>query len=216
VGSLHEWVHLDAIQALVHHATAVVAAIFLFAVTGRLIAFLIPDGHAKKLVIIIDDAILLSVFALAGWRLLLYMWVRPHMENNPVAQVVRAARPTLEEGSADAIDATLAQCRAEAASNGGQVEQCLQQKYDQAEHALDDAVVRMRADQRALDKVGSTKIGATNSFNAAQQAFVSYREAECKWRSTAAGGGDPADVYQACMADLSAWRAVQMDKLLEK
>ena len=83
MGELSDWIHLDAIQALIHHASAVVVAIFLFALTARLITYLIPDGHAKKLVIIIDDMILLAVFALAGYRLLNYMWVRPHMEDEP-------------------------------------------------------------------------------------------------------------------------------------
>ncbi len=83
MGELSDWIHLDAIQALIHHASAVVVAIFLFALTARLITFLIPDGHAKKLVIIIDDAILLAVFALAGYRLLNYLWVKPHGEGGP-------------------------------------------------------------------------------------------------------------------------------------
>ena len=83
MGELSDWIHLDAIQALIHHASAVVVAIFLFALTARLITYLIPDGHAKKLVIIIDDVILLAVFALAGYRLLNYMWVKPHGEGGP-------------------------------------------------------------------------------------------------------------------------------------
>jgi hypothetical protein len=77
VGSLNDWIHLEAIQALIHHASAVIAAIFLFGITGRLIAYLLPDGYAKKIVIIVDDIVLLAVFALAGWRLLVYMWLKP-------------------------------------------------------------------------------------------------------------------------------------------
>jgi uncharacterized protein YecT (DUF1311 family) len=215
VGSVHDWIHLDAIQALVHHATAVIAAIFLFAITGRLIAFLIPDGHAKKIVMIIDDAILLAVFALAGWRLLNYMWVRPSLEENPAAETVKAIGPKADALAADAIDAALAQCQAAAAASD-QVESCLQGKYEAAEQALDDAGERLRQDMRALDKVGARKVGATNSFDAAQQAFRNYREAECKWRAVTASGANAAEVYQACIADLTAARAAQMEKLLKK
>jgi uncharacterized protein YecT (DUF1311 family) len=214
VGSLSDWIHLEAIQALIHHASAVIAAIFLFGVTARLIAYLIPDGYAKNLVIIIDDIILLSVFALAGWRLLVYMWVRPEWEENPARRIqVTQTHPKTE---VDAIDAVLAQCRAVAAKTGGQMQQCLQQKFEQAEQALGNAGVRMKAAMGALDQAGSTKTGATNSFDEAQQAFLQYREAECRWHGTAAGAGNAANFYQACVADLTAWRAAQIDQLLGK
>jgi len=210
VGSLKDWIHLEAIQALIHHASAVIAAIFLFGITGRLIAYLLPDGYAKKIVIIVDDIVLLAVFALAGWRLLVYMWVRPEMEKGPAQQIyIAQTQPNTE---VDAIDAILAQCQAAATKAGGQIEQCLQQKVEQAEQALEAAGVRMKA----LGKAGSTKIGATNSFDDAQQAFGRYREAECKWHSSAADGANAANVYQACIADLTAWRAAQIDQLLRK
>jgi uncharacterized protein YecT (DUF1311 family) len=207
VGSLNDWIHLEAIQALIHHASAVIAAIFLFGITGRLIAYLLPDGYAKKIVIIVDDIVLLAVFALAGWRLLVYMWLKP--EESPTQRIyVTQTQPRTE---LDAIDAVLAQCQA-AANASGQVEECLQRKVEQAEQALEDAGVRLKA----LDKAGSTKIGATNSFDDAQQAFGRYRDAECRWHSSATDGVNAANVYQACIADLTAWRAAQIDQLLRK
>jgi len=210
VGSLNDWIHLEAIQALIHHASAVIAAIFLFGISARLIAYLIPDGYAKKIVIILDDIVLLAVFALAGWRLLVYMWVRPEVEENQAQRIhVTQTKPKTE---VDAINAVLAECQAAVAKAGGQMEQCLQRKVAQAEQALQDAGVRMKA----LEKAGSTKIGATSSFDDAQQAFRRYREAECRWRSIVSDGGNAANIYQACIADMTAWRTTQIDQWLRK
>jgi uncharacterized protein YecT (DUF1311 family) len=212
VGELHEWVHLDAIQALVHHATAVVTAIFLFAVTARLITYLIPDGYAKKIVIIIDDVILLAVFALAGYRLLNYMWVRPQMESTPeeMAEVSQAASsaPDHKRAASD-TSAALAQCRAVGKTSEG-LRQCLEEKSARAQKALEQASAKMLTDMKALDKVGSAKIGARKSFEAAQQAFLQYREAECRWLGTTAAGAGAEEVYQACMADLASARAARI------
>jgi uncharacterized protein YecT (DUF1311 family) len=211
VGELHEWVHLDAIQALVHHATAVVTAIFLFAVTARLITYLIPDGHAKKIVIIIDDVILLAVFALAGYRLLNYLWVRPNLESTPeeMAEVSQPASAPDREPAARDTGAALAQCRA-VGKTSEELRQCLEEKSAHAQKALDQASAKMLTDMKALDKVGSAKIGARKSFEAAQQAFLQYREAECRWLGTTAAGASAEEVYQACLADLASARAARI------
>lgn len=213
LGEITDWIHLDAIQALVHHATAVITAIFLFGVTARLIAYLIPDGHAKKIVIIIDDVILLSVFALAGYRLLNYMWVRPHMEAPP-EQALQRSEPD-QRRAADGIDALIAECRAPAAADDD-VHRCLKEKNVQAQQALERTAARMAADMKALDKAGSAKVGAARSFDTAQQAFQLYRETECRWRSVAARNGAAEDIYQACMASLARRRAAQIAWLLRK
>jgi uncharacterized protein YecT (DUF1311 family) len=212
VGELSDWVHLDAIQALVHHATAVIAAIFIFGVTARLIAYLIPNGHAKKIVLIIDDVILLAVFALAGWRLLEYMWVRPHLEQ-PL-QEVRITQPA-QGSAADGTEELIAQCR-KLSTTVDELDRCLEEKNVEAKQALAQAVARMTLDMRALDKVGSAKIGAARSFDAAQAAFMLYREAECRWRSTAATNGASANIYRACMANLARRRAAQIEEILVK
>jgi uncharacterized protein YecT (DUF1311 family) len=215
VGELSDWVHLDAIQALIHHATAVVTAIFVFALTARLITYLIPNGHAKKIVIIIDDIILLAVFVLAGYRLLSYLWVRPHLESEP-EQAVEVAQPRSQpnrEGVASDTSATLAQCRA-LAKTRDELRQCLEQKSARALKALEQASAAMVTDMKALDKVGSAKIGARKSFEAAQQAFLQYREAECRWRATTAPAPGAEEVYQACMADLASARAARIEAIL--
>jgi len=216
VGELWDWIHLDAIQALIHHASAVVTAIFIFALTARLITHLIPDGHAKKLVIIIDDVILLAVFALAGYRLLNYMWVRPHMEDKPgeSAEIGQLRPPVDEAREASHSGTTLPECRA-LAKTSDELQQCLKQKLAQAQQALEQSSERMSADMKALDRVGSAKIGARKTFEAAQQAFVQYREAECKWRSTTAAGAGADEVYTACMADLTSARTERLQALLK-
>jgi uncharacterized protein YecT (DUF1311 family) len=213
LGGLNDWVHLDAIQALVHHATAVIAAIFLFGVTGRLIAYLIPNGHAKHIVIIIDDVILLAVFALAGYRLLHYMWFRPHMEE-PIESAAQITQPA-HRSTADAAQQLIARCGKLSAAED-QVAQCLERKNVEAKQALAEAAARMTADMQALDKAGSAKIGAVRSFDAAQAAFMLYREAECRWLSMSANHDASDNIYRACMASLAGQRAAQIDEILRK
>ncbi len=213
LGEISDWIHLDAIQALVHHATAVITAIFLFGVTARLIAYLIPNGHAKKIVIIIDDVILLAVFALAGYRLLSYMWSRPHLEA-PLEEALQTSRPDPRH-AVDGIDALIAECRSRSAADA-QVHLCLKETNAQAQRAMEQMVARMALDMKALDQVGSVKVGAARSFDTAQQAFQLYRETECRWRSTAATNGAANDIYQACMASLARRRAAQVARLLRK
>jgi len=69
-----DWVHLEAIQALVYHATAVVATLLLTAVTGFAIQRLMKRGPVKRIVVLIDQiaAALLILFFMA--ELALYFW----------------------------------------------------------------------------------------------------------------------------------------------
>jgi uncharacterized protein YecT (DUF1311 family) len=212
VGDLHKWVHLDAIQALLHHATGVIAAIFIFALTARLIAYLVPDGRAKMAVVIIDDIILLAVFALAGWRLLLFMWFRPHLESPP-NEAVASTRPH-KDSIAGGTDALIADCGANADAAGA-VSRCLAAKDDQAEHELKAVRGRMTAEMTELDKERGTRIGV-DTFDAAEQAFLQYRDAECEWRSRSAGAASPGNLYQACAAMLTRQRAAQIDEVLRE
>jgi Lysozyme inhibitor LprI len=209
---LNDWVHFDAIQALVHHATAVIAAIFLFGMTGRMIAYLIPDGHAKHVVMIIDDVILLAVFALTGYRLLQYMWFRPHMEA-PVESAAQINQPAY--AGSDVAEELIARC-SKLSGSEEEVAQCLQRKDAEAKQALAQASARMTADMHALDKVGSAKVGAARSFDAAEAAFMLYREAECRWRSTSATNDAADKIYRACMATLASQRAAQINEILRR
>jgi hypothetical protein len=69
-----DWVHLEAIQALVFHATAVVATLLLTALTGYVIQRVMRKGPIKRIVILIDQAAaaLLILFFVA--ELALYFW----------------------------------------------------------------------------------------------------------------------------------------------
>jgi uncharacterized protein YecT (DUF1311 family) len=217
VWDLAEWVHFEAIQAIVHHATAAVAAVFLFALTARLITYLMPAGHAKQVVIILDDVILLAVFALCGWRLMTYLWSGPREDsahaNPPAVQTASAVAgaPVLARSKrAKAMD----ECRA-AAKNRADLRTCLQQKAAQAQQALDRAAPKVESAMQALDKVASAKIQAAQSFRSAEDAFVNYREAQCRWRAASAGSVT-GDVYQACLTDLTRERVAQLEKTLSK
>ena len=209
MGELSEWIHLDAIQALIHHASAVVVAIFLFALTARLIAYLIPNGHAKKLVMVIDDVILLAVFVLAGYRLLNYLWIRPHAEASLVEVGEMGQHPDASNSGT-----ALAKCRALSGEHD-ELSQCLERKMAQSQQALNQSSAQMLADMKSLDKVGSAKIGARETFEAAQQAFLRYREAGCNWRRATVAAGNADDVYKTCMADLATARAEQMRRLMK-
>src|SRR5271170_2041437 len=69
-----EWVHLQAIQALVFHATAVLTTLLLTAVTGFMIQRVMHEGLIKRIVILIDQiaAALLILFFVA--ELALFFW----------------------------------------------------------------------------------------------------------------------------------------------
>ncbi len=74
---------------------------------------------------------------------------------------------------------------------------------------------RMLADMKVLDKAGSAKIAARESFESAQRTFLQYREAECKWRSAIATGAKADDVYKACLTDLARARTKRIETLLK-
>jgi hypothetical protein len=69
-----EWVHLQAIQALVFHATAVLTTLLLTAVTGFVIQRVMHEGPIKRIVILIDQiaAALLILFFVG--ELALFFW----------------------------------------------------------------------------------------------------------------------------------------------
>lgn len=211
VSDVTKWIHLEAIQALVHHATAVATAIFLFALTARLISYLIPDGLAKRLVVIIDDIILLAVFALAGYRLLTYLLERPHL----VAASQETPAVTSPPGPYAAYEAqtTLALCRAGAKTSAA-LRQCLERQLDLSERMLADATTQFNSMVQALPASGSAKAEAQTDFNAAGRKFVEFRQAECAWRGAMAGLESAEDRYLACRADLTRGRAREIERAL--
>ena len=69
-----EWVHLEAIQALVFHSTAVLTTLLLTAVTGFVIQRVMHEGPIKRVVILIDQiaAALLILFFVG--ELAIFFW----------------------------------------------------------------------------------------------------------------------------------------------
>src|SRR5580700_6226682 len=84
---IEQWINFDAIQLLVHHASAVVAAIVIFALVARLAIWLLPHGFVRKVVVIIDDVVLIGLLLYFGYEMLVYLWNRrPPVERNAAAR----------------------------------------------------------------------------------------------------------------------------------
>ncbi|HVB81754.1 MAG TPA: hypothetical protein VNE82_17630 [Candidatus Binataceae bacterium] len=80
---IEQWINLDAVQLLVHHASAVVAAIVIFALVARLAIWLLPHGLVRKIVVIIDDIVLIGLLVYFGYEMFVYLWNRrPPVERN--------------------------------------------------------------------------------------------------------------------------------------
>lgn len=101
--------NLEAIQLLVHHASAVVAAIIIFALVARLAIWLLPHGFVRKVVVIIDDFVLIGLLLYFGYEMFVYLWNR-----KPPLQGGAAARDVLR-GSGAAVPPPLGQALAELA-----------------------------------------------------------------------------------------------------
>jgi hypothetical protein len=83
---IENWINFDAIQLLVHHASAVVAAIVIFAVVARLAIWLLPHGLVRKIVVVIDDAVLIALLLYFAYEMLVYLWNRkPPLEHGAAA-----------------------------------------------------------------------------------------------------------------------------------
>ena len=77
MGQLEQWIHIEYIRLFVHHFSATIVAILVFALTGWLVSRLIPDGPGRRAAILVDEAILVAVLALCGWKLLVYLATVP-------------------------------------------------------------------------------------------------------------------------------------------
>ena len=63
------WIHLEAIRALVHHTSAVVAAVVLFALVGFLTERLMHESPIKRAVRWIDELVLLGLLIYFAYEL---------------------------------------------------------------------------------------------------------------------------------------------------
>lgn len=89
---IEQWINFDAVQLLVHHASAVVAAIVIFALVARLAIWLLPHGFVRKIVVIIDDVVLIGLLLYFGYEMLVYLWNRrPPVQRNAALGAAFAA-----------------------------------------------------------------------------------------------------------------------------
>jgi hypothetical protein len=82
--AIEHWINIEAVQLLVHHASAVVAAIVIFALVARLAIWLLPHGMVRKVVVVIDDIVLILLLIYFGWDMLVYLWNRRPTLQPPV------------------------------------------------------------------------------------------------------------------------------------
>ena len=77
---LEAWVNVRVIQKLVHHTTGVIAAVVLFWLAGFLIQRLLHDSIVKRLVIWLDEFVLLGLFVYFAYELFVYLLAElPHI-----------------------------------------------------------------------------------------------------------------------------------------
>ncbi len=82
VGSQHvsagivRWINVEAIQLLAHHASAVVAAVVLFWFVGWLVRRMLHDSVMKRAVLLLDELVLLCIFAYFAYELVFVLYLR--------------------------------------------------------------------------------------------------------------------------------------------
>jgi len=70
------WINLEAIRLLSHHTSAVVAAVVLFWLVGWLIRRMLQDSLMKRAVLLLDEMVLLCIFAYFAYELLFVLYLR--------------------------------------------------------------------------------------------------------------------------------------------
>lgn len=70
------WINLEVIQLLTHHTSAVVAAVVLFWIVGWVIRRMLHDSIMKRAVLLLDEVVLLCIFAYFAYELLFLLYLR--------------------------------------------------------------------------------------------------------------------------------------------
>jgi uncharacterized membrane protein YGL010W len=70
------WVNFEAIQLLTHHTSAIVAAVVLFWLVGWLVRRMLHDSIMKRTVLLLDELVLLCIFAYFAYELLVFLYLR--------------------------------------------------------------------------------------------------------------------------------------------
>jgi uncharacterized membrane protein/uncharacterized protein YecT (DUF1311 family) len=120
-------------------------------------------------------------------------------------------RPQPRDPQAEGTGA-LQECYA-AAVTRLEVGPCLERKLAEAQQELERAQERCLVRMRDLDAVTSSDTGAERAFLGAQEAFLAFREGNCRWRSAELASGTGAgDVYRACLVDATRRRTEELLK----
>jgi heme A synthase len=70
------WINVEAIRLLSHHTSAVVVAVLLFWLVGWLIRRMLEDSIMKRAVLLLDEVVLLCIFAYFAYELLFLLYLR--------------------------------------------------------------------------------------------------------------------------------------------
>lgn len=75
-GGLEAWINLEVIQLLAHHTSSVIAAVALFWLVGQVIRRMLHDSVMKRAVLLLDEVVLLCIFAYFAYELLFFLYLR--------------------------------------------------------------------------------------------------------------------------------------------
>jgi heme A synthase len=70
------WINLEVIQRLTHHTSSVVVAVVLFWLVGLVIRRMLHDSIMKRAVLLLDEVVLLCIFAYFAYELLFFLYQR--------------------------------------------------------------------------------------------------------------------------------------------
>lgn len=73
---LATWINVEVIQLLTHHTSAVLAAVVLFWLVGWLIRRMLHDSFMRRAVLLLDEIVLLCIFAYFAYELLFFLYLR--------------------------------------------------------------------------------------------------------------------------------------------
>lgn len=69
-----DWIHVEAIQVLAYHASAVIVTLVLSALVGYVIQRLMKEGWLKRLVVLIDELLVAALVIFFVAELVLHFW----------------------------------------------------------------------------------------------------------------------------------------------
>lgn len=75
-GGITGWINFEAIQLLTHHTSAVVVAVLLFWFVGWLVRRMLHDSIMKRTVLLLDEFVLVCIFAYFAYELLFFLYLR--------------------------------------------------------------------------------------------------------------------------------------------